>query len=134
MKISFIKSTLFSIIFLGFIISCSKDEGTSAPPITKTIEYKIDPADNFIIKITYNDQTSQSVTLNDINQMPGGIKNVSVSSFPFTAKLEAQVYNTTPATLNYSLIISVDNQVKKFYQLQAPPAANTTGQVELVVQ
>jgi hypothetical protein len=134
MKISFIKSTLFSIIFLGFIISCSKDEGTSTPPITRTIEYKIDPADNYIISITFNDQAGQFVTLNDINQMPGGIKSISVSNFPFTAKLEAQVYNTTTATLNYSLIISVDNQVKKFYQLQVPPAANTTGQVEFVVQ
>lgn len=134
MKISFIKPVLFSIIILSLCNSCSKNEGTSAPPITKTIEYKIDPADNYIIKITYNDQTGQSVTLNDINQMPGGIKNISVSSFPFTAKLEVQVYNTTNATLNYSLIILVDNQVKKLYLLQAPPATTSTGQAEFVVQ
>ncbi len=134
MKLCFIRPALLIILVLSISISCSKDGGTNAPPVTKTIEYKIDPTDSYIIKITFNDQTGQSVILNDINQMPGGIKNISVSSFPFIAKLEVQAYNTTSAMLNYSLIISVDNQVKKFYQLQVPPAANTTGQVEFVVQ
>ena len=108
--------------------SCSKE------PSGTQVVYKIEPANSYIIEISYFDKSGNKIVLDDISQFPGGAKTITVSQKPFTAKLEIKINNTTNAVITYLIYISVDGQVKAFNNISAPPmSASTTGQIEYTV-
>jgi hypothetical protein len=98
------------------------------------VEYKITPANSYIIQFSYTDPTGSQVSVDNMSQLPDGIKDVSVAKKPFDARLEVATYNTTAATIDYTIAISVNGVVKSYYQFSAPPMVPLyTAQVEYMV-
>ncbi len=119
---------MITLVIILIATSCKKSSNDFL------VEYKIQPANNLIIQISYNDQSGILKSVNSIDQFGNGTKDISVSQKPFTAKLEVEVNNNTAETVHYILIIYVDGQLKNSTQLQAPPMTSmTTGQIEYTV-
>jgi hypothetical protein len=118
------------ILFIGFS-SCKKSSDKSSPT---TVEYKITPMNQYFTSIQYNDNTGSSITLSDPSQFINGVKDISISSKPFDAKLETQINNTTAQTINYTLAVLVNGQVAKITQASAAPMQTSSSSVEYTIQ
>lgn len=125
------KKITFALLVSGIILtsySCKKS------PADSIVEYQISPANNYIIEINYNDQSGNLITLNSISQFANGVKDITVSRKPFTAKFEVQVNNTAAFQMPYSLVIYVDGKIKVFKQFTVPPnSIFSSEQLEYVV-
>jgi hypothetical protein len=119
---------VFILVALFSTYSCKKDSTDFQ------IEYKIEPADNYIIEISYNDQTGNLKVLTDLSQLSDGTATISVTQTPFIAKLKIKVNNTLNVQLSYTLFISVNGQIKSYTTITAPPmTVLTEGQIEYTV-
>jgi len=98
------------------------------------VQYKIDPADSYIIQINYTDQSGQMKTIDDISQIQNGTETILVTQKPFTATLDVKVNNNTNASRNYNLLIYVDGQVKSWNSFTAPPMTSLSEkQIEYII-
>jgi hypothetical protein len=98
------------------------------------VEYKITPINSYVVQFSYNDASGGLATVDNMSQLSDGIKDVSVSKKPFDALLKIETYNTTAATIYYTLTISVNGVVKSFNQIAAPPMVPLyTAQIEYMV-
>jgi hypothetical protein len=125
------KKITFALLVLGIILTSYSCKKSPADPI---VEYQISPADNYIIEINYNDQSGNLITINSISQFANGVKDITVSKKPFTAKFKVQVNNTAAFQMPYSLVIYVDGKIKAYTQFMVPPnSIFSSDQLEYVV-
>lgn len=123
---------LFSVFLLAILLtsgSCKKDDDT---PLT-TVEYQITPMNVYFTQITYKDHTGNNVVITDPSDFVGGTKSISVSA-PFTARLETVATSTTTTTVNYSLSIKVNGEVKQVTPVVLAPMATVSSSVEYSIQ
>ncbi len=98
------------------------------------VQYKIDPADSYIIQINYTDQSGQLKTIDNISQIQNGTETIQVIQKPFTATLNVKVNNNTNASRNYNLQIYVDGQVKSWSSFTASPMTSLSEkQIEYII-
>lgn len=121
---------LLTILFIS-ISSCKKNSDKSS---STSVEYKISPMNQYFTLIKYNDNTGSPVTISDPSQFNSGVKDISISTKPFDAKLETQINNTTAQTINYTLVILVNGQAAKSVQVSSPPGVVSSSSVEYTVQ
>lgn len=110
-------------------LSCKKNSTASST----TVEYQITPMNNAFTKITYTDANGSSVVISDPAQLATGKKTITVTK-PFAAKIETEINNVTTSTITYTLVISVDGQVKASQPASAPPSSITTASTQFNVQ
>ena len=128
----FISKNLAIILYLFLVIilySCNKEiEGTS-------IEYQMNPISNTTVKITYTDQTSSDVVIDDWEKFKTGSKKIVVTKKPFTAKITIVSNNPLNTVVNFNLIILVDNQIKKLVKGDVPPqVTNHVTEAKFIVE
>ncbi|PSL50312.1 hypothetical protein CLV51_1011656 [Chitinophaga niastensis] len=124
----------FAIAILSVQVACKKDTKQNNMN-TFEVEYRIVSVNSSFTRITYNDQTGTPVVLNDAMQFQNGVKKITVSAKPFTARLSTEVNNQTSTTFKYDLYISVDGQQIKSVSGSAPPMTpSTVTAVEYTVQ
>lgn len=111
---------------------CEKDN--SNKPDTFEVKYEVVPMNKYMIHFIYNDESQHAVDLNDLNQFSDGIKKVTVSSKPFTAKLRIVINNTSLVPISGLLQVSVDGEVKKKEPLDASPAARSETEIEYTIR
>ncbi len=124
------KNILLPMLIIVGLISCKKNSGTPAT----TIEYRISPMNSSFTKITYTDNSGNAVIVTDPSKFVNGAKSITITSKPFTAKIETLLNNTTTGIINYSLAISVDGQLQKLVQVSVPPVSSLTSAAEFSVQ
>lgn len=127
-KMKTFASFSFLIILTLLFNSCKK----SIPEVQ--VQYKIDPADSYIVQVKYTDPSGQIKTQENISQIQNGIETIQVTQKPFTATLDVKVTNNTNATRYYTLMIYVDGQVKSWSSFSAPPMSSLyEKQIEYVI-
>ena len=122
---------LILIIVMVTISSCKKNSDKSS---STSVEYKISPMNQYFTLIKYNDNTGSPVTISDPSQFNAGVKDISISTKPFDARLETQINNTTAQTINYTLVVLVNGQAAKAVQVSSPPGVISSSSVEYTVQ
>jgi hypothetical protein len=108
--------TSFGIIILLALLSASCKKSPSGTQI----QYKIVPADVYIIQYNYTDQTGQQKSINDISQVQNGTETIQVTQKPFDATFDVKINNSTNAARYYTVLIYVDGQIKSFNNFSAP--------------
>ncbi len=121
-----------SIAFLSVIVLLAGACKKSTPQID--LQYKIEPHDNYIIEIAYNDQKGNLKTLNDFSLFANGSKTFQITHKPFTAQLSIKVNNSSNVQRHYLLYIYVDGQVKSWVDLMTPAMTELTyGHIEYTI-
>ena len=120
------------IAFLSVIIlitgACKKDSSEIE------LQYKIEPIDNYILEITYNDQKSKLKTIDDFSLFINGSETFQITQKPFKARLGIKVNNSTNTSRHYLLYIYVDDQIKSWVDLTVPAMTDITeGQIEYTI-
>jgi hypothetical protein len=124
---------LFYLAIVFFLIcntfSCKKSSASAT-----TVEYQITPMNQYFTLIKYNDNSGNPVSITDPSQFTNGAKTISVTTKPFNAKLEAEINNTTAATITFTLVIIVNGQIKGTKQVSSPPMTTSSNSLEYSVQ
>lgn len=132
------KSLLQNFLFLSIIsichFSCSKKNDESVKPQTTTVEYKITPMNQNFTKISYKDANGNTVDITDPSQIADGIRTISITNKPFTARLDVIMNNVTTSTVYYSLVISVDGTPVKLVNAGAPPNSVSSASADYVIE
>lgn len=129
-----LKTIFYFLLLTTLFISISSCKKNSDKSSSTSVEYKISPMNQYFTLIKYNDNTGSVVTISDPSQFNGGIKDISISTKPFDARLETQINNTTAQTINYTLVIMVNGQAAKSVQVSSPPGVISSSFVEYTVQ
>jgi len=123
-------SCLFALVsIIGF--SCKKE---AEEIIFTEVEYGILDIDESIVSITYIDASGNPVVIDDLSQFVNGSKKISVSTKPFTARLELLINNTTNNEKSYTLGILVNGDVVAIKPVYCPSSGMALGEVEFTIQ
>ena len=112
-------------------LSCEKN---SEEVIFTEVEYGILGMDDYISSITYTDASGNPIVTDDKTQFVNGSKKLSVSTKPFTARMELIIYNNTSETKSYTIGILVNGEPKAIKSVYCAPFDYGFGEVEFTVQ
>ena len=121
------------LVLLSFALLAASCKKNSDTPST-TVEYQITPMNNYFTQITYTDKTGNDMIITDPTLFVNGSKTISITEKPFTARIEAKINNTSVTSINYTLVISVNGEVKKYQNVSAPAAGMNTSSIEYTME
>ena len=120
MKTTTFLRTAIALSTVLILNSCNKSI-TSPPaaniPLTKQhdafeVEYRISPVPGYLASIIYADSTGNQVTIYNPAEFVNGSKKITVSGH-FNAFLSTKIFNVSGTTVNFSMTIYVDGEIKE---------------------
>jgi len=129
------KANILSVCLIAMVsmigFSCEKN---SEEKNYMEVEYEIQNIDANVVYMIYNDASGNRVETNDRGQFANGSKKLSVSTKPFSARMYVRFYNTSPATLEYTIRILINGEPKATESVICPPYVVSHGDVEYTLE
>jgi len=128
-------STILSIcmIALTSIMGLSCEKNSEEVSFTE-VEYGILGIDEHIYSITYTDASGNPIVVDDPSTFVNGSKKLSVSTKPFTARMQLTINNNTSDTKSYTIGILINGEPKAITTVYCAPFDFAIGEVEFIVQ
>jgi len=119
-----------------FFSSCKKDDKAVTPSTPATVvKYTIQPIDENIIDVRYNNNVSEFIIESGSGELTDGSYQFSVTSKPFAAKAGLRFEDTFNSIDEYEVSIYVDGSLKaRDTIVNTGPSSNGEGYVEYTVE